>query len=120
MQQIKFKKFSQDNIWKLSKREFGQYRKMYELHITYADFINHLNGLYIYYLNELGISVNIDGSPVEKELAQYMWAQLEKKFNNEPLYVWMSRRGKGKFGNISIGTRIIFDKEIANNYQKWK
>ena len=120
MQQIKFKVSPLNDGWKLSKREFGQYRKDYGLDITYANFINYLNDLRVYYLNEFGLSVNMDGSPVKKESAQYMWAQLEKKFNNEPLYVWMSRGGKGKFGNISIGTRIIFDKEIANNYQKWK
>lgn len=62
--------------------------------------------------------VDLNGSIVEKESAKYMWAQLEKKFDQEPLYVWMYQKGEGKFGNLCIGTFIEFNKEIADNYQK--
>lgn len=118
MQEFKFKAPSPNNVWKLSKRDFGQYRRKYGLNTSYLNFIKDLNVLHIYYLNEFGLSVNMDGSPVEKESAQYMWTQLEKKFNNEPLCVWMHQKGKGKFGNISIGTRTNFDKEIVTNHKK--
>ena len=100
------------------KREFGQFRKMYNLEVSYPEFQNYLNGLYVYYLNEIGLSINLNGTPVEKESAQYMWAQLDKTFNGKPLYVWMHQKGGGEYGNISLGTRKTFDKEIVTNHQK--
>lgn len=118
MQQLKFKASPPKYQWKLSKREFGQYRKMYGFNVSYVDFLKQLNDLYVYYLNELGLTVNIDGSPVEKESARYMWAQLKKDFYKEPLYVWMYQKGEGEFGNIGLGTRMVFDKELAKNHQK--
>jgi len=118
MQQIKSKMSPKNPLWKISKREFGQFRKMYNLEVSYPEFQNYLNGLYVYYLNEIGLSINLNGTPVEKESAQYMWAQLDKTFNGKPLYVWMHQKGGGEYGNISLGTRKTFDKEIVTNHQK--
>lgn len=117
MQQLKIKKPHHRYRWMLSKREFGQYKKEYELGVPYEDFRKYLDNLYVYYLNELGLSINLNGKPVKKEFAQYMWAQLGKTFNGEPLYVWMKQKGNGKFGNIVLGTRKTFDREIVNNLQ---
>lgn len=118
MQQFKIKVSRQCHLWKLCKREFGQYKRKYELDISYEDFRKDLDNLHVYYLNELGLTINLDGKPVEKESAKYMWAQLDKTFKTEPLYVWMCHKGKGVFGNIALGTRIVFDKEIIINHQK--
>ena len=118
MQQFKTIVSNHHYRWKLSKREFGQYRKKYAFDVSYEDFLKHLDGLFVYYLNELGLSINLNGKPVEKELAQYMWAQLDKTYNKEPLYVWMHQKGDGKFGNIALGTRLLFDKELIANHQK--
>lgn len=117
MQQIKIKRPHHHYRWLLSKREFGQYKKEYELGVPYEDFRKYLDNLYAYYLNESGLSINLNGKPVEKEFAQYMWAQLGKTFNGEPLYVWMKQKGNGKFGNIVLGTRTKFDEEIVKNLQ---
>ena len=70
MQQFKTKISLHQCRWKLSKREFGQYRKRYELDVSYEDFLKYLDGLFVYYLNESGLSINLNGKPVEKELAQ--------------------------------------------------
>lgn len=110
---LQLKKSFKTHLWKLSKREFGHFNSMYKLNEKYENFREYLDTLYVYYINNLGLSVNLDGFPVEKERAQYMWAQLNKSFNNEPLYVWMYQKGDGNFGNISIGSRIVFDNEIA-------
>lgn len=118
MQQFKIKVSQIRHRWKLSKREFGQYKRIYEFDISYEDFLKYLDDLFVYYLNELGLSINLNGKPVEKELAQYMWAQLDKTYNKEPLYVWMHQKGDGKFGNIAFGTRTLFDKELITNHQK--
>lgn len=118
MQQINVKVSYKNSIWKLSKREFGQFRRKYKLEVSYAEFLTCLNDLYIYYLNKLGLSINLNGTHVEKESAYYMWAQLDKTYNKEPLYVWMHQKGEGEFGNISIGTRKTFDIEIVTNNQK--
>lgn len=117
MQQFKIKVSQQHHRWKLSKREFGQYKRKYALDVSYEDFRKYLDNLFVYYLNELGLSINLDGRPVKKESAHYMWAQLDKTFNKEPLYVWMHHKGKGEFGNIAFGTRMIFDKELITNHQ---
>lgn len=116
MQQFKIKVSHKCYRWKLSKREFGRYRKKYEFDVSYEDFRKYLDGLFVYYLNEFGLSINLNGMLVEKELAQYMWAQLGKTYNKEPLFVWMHRKGDGKFGNIVIGTRLLFDKELITNH----
>jgi hypothetical protein len=113
MQQFKIKVSQKCHKWKLSKREFGQYRRKWGFGVSYEDFLEYLDDLYVYYLNDLGLSINLNGKPVEKESAQYMWAQTDKTFNKEPLYVWMHQKRKGEFANISIGTRTMFDKEIA-------
>lgn len=118
MQQFKIKVSHRHYRWKLSKREFGQYKRKYALDISYEDFRKSLDNLYVYYLNELGLSINADGNPVEKETAQYMWAQLDKDFNKEPLFVWMRHKRQGEFCNITIGTRLIFDQKIVINHQK--
>ena len=118
MQQFKIKLSQQHHRWKLSKREFGQYKRKYAFDVSYEVFRKYLDNLHVYFLNELGLSINLNGEPVEKESAHYMWAQLDKTFNKEPLYVWMHQKGKGEFANIAIGTRIIIDKEIAINHQK--
>ena len=117
MQQLKIKKPHHRYRWMLSKREFGQYKKKYELGVPYEDFRKYLDNLYVYYLNELGLSIDFNGNPVEKDSAQYMWAQLDEFFNEEPLFVWMRHKGDGKFGNIVLGTRRKFDKEIVKNLQ---
>ena len=118
MQQFKIKISEQCSQWKLSKREFGQFRRNYNLGVSYKDFVNELNGLYVYYLNDIGLSVNLDGSSVEKESAQYMLAQLVRTFDKEPLYAWMYPKGNGEFKNITLGTRTEFDKEIVKNQNK--
>lgn len=117
MQQFKIKQ-PKRHKWILSKREFGQYKRMYELEVKYEDFLNYLDGLHEYYLNELGSSINLNRKTVKKELAQYMWAQTDKIFQGEPLSVWMHQKGNGEFNKFSIGTRTVFDKEIVNNHQK--
>ena len=117
MQQLKIKKPHHRYRWMLSKREFGQYKKEYELGVPYEDVRKYLDNLYVYYLNELGLSIDFNGNPVEKDSAQYMWAQLDEFFNEEPLFVWMRHKGDGKFGNIVLGTRRKFDKEIVKNLQ---
>lgn len=118
MQQFKTKVSHLHYRWKLSKREFGQYKRKYALDVSYEDFRKYLDNLFVYYLNELGLSINLNDKPVKKESAQYMWAQLDKVYYKEPLYVWMHNKGKGEFGNIAFGTRMLFDKEIVTNYQK--
>ncbi len=118
MQQFKTKVSHKHYRWKLSKREFGQYKKKYKLDVSYEEFRKYLDGLFVYYLNESGSSIDSNGKPVEKELAQYMWAQLGKTYNKEPLFVWMHQKGNGKFGNIALGTRLLFDKELIANHQK--
>ncbi len=118
MQQIKLKVSPKNSTWKLSKREFGQFRRKYNFEESYAGFLNYLNDLYVYYLDELGLSINSNGKPVEKELARYMWAQLGMTYNKEPLYVWMHQKGDGKFGNIAMGTLKVFDKEIITNLKR--
>lgn len=118
MQQFKINLSQHHLRWKMSKREFGQFRRKYNLDVLYEDFLNYLDSLHVYYLNELGLSINTNGKPVEKELARYMWAQLGKTYNGEPLYVWMNQKGGGVFGNIAFGTRMIFDKELITNHKK--
>lgn len=112
MQNVKFKTPSPKHQWKLAKREFGQYRRRYDFDFMYDDFQDYLDGLYGYYLDERGLSVNLDGEPVDKSSAQYMWAQLGISFNNEPLNVWMYKKN-GVFGNIMFGTKPLFDAIIV-------
>lgn len=115
MHQLKFKlpDLGKSSRWKLSKREFGQFRRRYGLDITYDNFLNQLNDLFVYYLSDSGLSVNPDGSEVRKESAHYMWAQINQTYNHEPLSAWMYQKGNGVFCNIAFGTRIEFDKEIT-------
>ena len=115
MQQFSFivPNLGKNSRWKLSKREFGQFRRRYGLDIKYDNFLNQLNDLFVYYLNDSGLSVNPDGSEVRKESAHYMLAQINQTYNQEPLCAWMYQKGNGVFSNIAFGTRIEFDKEIA-------
>lgn len=112
MPQFEFKASRQSSRWKLSKREFGQFRRKYEIDITYEDFLGQLNSMFVYYLNGFGLSVDSNGSVIEKESALYMWAQLYQTYNKEPLCAWMYQKGNGVFHNITFGTRMEFDKEI--------
>lgn len=110
-------RFPNNSLWKLCKREFGQFRRQYKLDNSYEDMLEHLNGLQEYYLNDLGLSVNLDGLPVEKENAKYVWASLSMTYNKEPLYAWMYGNGKGEFHNIVFGTRNDFDREIVSSHK---
>lgn len=110
---FKTKEPSSSHKWKLSKREFGQYRRKYKFDYTYEDFLKHLDSLFEYYLNDMGLSINNNGSPVKKELTKYMWAPLGITFEKEPLYVWMYQRGGGIFCCLTVGTKYEFDKEIV-------
>ena len=112
MPQFKIHNFVEP-IWKLSKREFGQYRRKYKYVFTYKEFLNHLDNLYVYYLNDRGLSINDDGSPVKKESAKYMWASLGITIEKEPLYVWMYKKRSGIFCCLAVGTKYEFDKEIV-------
>ena len=42
-----------------------------------------------------------------------MWAQLEKKFNDEHLYVWMIKKDNDTFRNIAFRIKGIFDIVVA-------
>lgn len=110
-------RFPNNSLWKLPNREFGQYRRQYKLDKSYEEMLEHLNGLQEYYLNDLGLSVNFDGSSVEIKTARYLWASLGINYNNEPLYAWMHGNGKGEFRNIVFGTRRDFDKEIVLSHK---
>lgn len=110
-------RFPNNSLWKLPNREFGQYRRQYKLDKSYEDMLEHLNGLQEYYLNDMGLSINLDGSSVEKETAIYVLAVLGLTYNNEPLYAWMHGNGKGEFHNIVFGTRKDFDKEIVSSHK---
>ena len=50
-----------------------------------------------------------------KEAEQYMWAQLEKKFNDEHLYVWMIKKDNDTFRNIAFRIKVIFDTVVAKS-----
>lgn len=100
--------------WKLPTDVFGYYKKTFILdNLKYDEFRDHLNGLHDYYLNEYGLSVNPDGSPIDIYKAQFVWADLGIMYNGEPLFVWMRKKNKGGFYKISIGNRISFDTEIC-------
>lgn len=115
MQQFKFNVSSlrKNSLWKLSKREFGQFKRQYGNDLTYKDFQIQLDGLFVYFLNDFGLTVNPDGTLVDKNSARYILAQINQTHENEPLYAWMYQKGNGIFSNITFGTRIEFDKYIA-------
>lgn len=115
MLQFKIKEPRISHKWKLSKREFGQYRRRYRFDYSYENFLKHLDNLFVYYLNDSGLSINVDCSPVKKELAKYMWASLGISFEKDPLYVWMYQKGGGDFCCLTIGTKSEFDKNVKTN-----
>lgn len=102
------------NKWKLSKKEFGQFKKKYHHEERYQSFLDYLNDLYVYYLNDSGLSINSNNSEVTPETATYMWSQMQISFNNEPLYVWMHQKGGGEYNKIAFGTKREFDRMIIS------
>lgn len=100
--------------WKLPKDVFGHYKKDYYIKEKYEDFLNKLDNCWIDYLNELGYTVNFDGTAVGKATAQYMFANTGYYLpdSKEPLCAWMHRKQGGNFGDILMGTRKMFEKEI--------
>lgn len=114
---LTFKVRSRKSVWKLPYDVFGHFRKKYDVEIALKDFQLILDNAYTYYLNEMGLSVNTDGSKVDESTAQYMWTQLEKckTTNGEQLYVWMIKKDSGTFGNIAFGTKTLFDEIIVES-----
>ena len=114
---LTFKIRPRKSVWKLPYDVFGHFRKNFGIEIALKDFQIILDNAYVYYLNEMGLSVNTDGSKVEKTSAQYMWTQLDKCKNaaGEQLYVWMIKKGRSSFGNIAFGTKSMFDATIVKN-----
>ncbi|MDY6370718.1 MAG: hypothetical protein SPL12_00275 [Bacteroidales bacterium] len=110
------------NVWKLPYDVFGHFRKKFDIEIALKDFQVILDTTYAYYLNEMGLSVNTDGAKVDKLSAQYMWAQLDKckTATGENLYVWMTKKDNGTFGNIAFGTKAMFDANIVESLKKQK
>ena len=88
--------------------------------ITMKELEDTLNATKPYYLNEMGLSVNPDGSDVEKEEASYMWGLLKdwSTPDGEQLYVWEEKCPDGKFKYITFGTRKDFDMKIAQKNNK--
>lgn len=88
--------------------------------ITMKELEDTLNATKPYYLNEMGLSVNSDGSDVEKEEASYMWGLLKdwSTPDGEQLYVWEEKCPDGKFKYITFGTRKDFDMRIAQKNNK--
>lgn len=114
---LTFKPRPRKSVWKLPYDVFGHFRKKFDIEIALKDFQDILDTSYAYYLNEMGLSVNMDGSKADKMSAQYMWAQLDKckTANGEHLYVWMTRKDNGTFGNIAFGTKAMFDANIVES-----
>ncbi len=110
-------KFPNNSLWKLSKCDFGQFRRQYKFDKSYKEMLEHLNGLQEYYLNDWGLSLNSDGLPVEKEHAKYVWASLGIDYMKEPLFAWMYGNDNGEFHNIFFGTRKDFDMEIVSSHK---
>lgn len=113
---LTFKVRPRKSVWKLPYDVFGHFRKNFGVEIALKDFQIILDAAYTYYLNEMGLSVNTDDAKVDKSV-QYMWAQLDKckTAKGEPLYVWMTKKDNGTFGNIAFGTKTIFDAIIVEN-----
>lgn len=114
---LTFKARPRKSVWKLPNDVFGHFRKKYGVETSLGDFRVILETAYTYYLNEIGLSVNADGSKVDKSSALYMWAQLDKckTTSGEQLYVWMRKKDNGTFGNIAFGTKPLFDKKIVES-----
>lgn len=108
-------KASRKPVWKLPCDVFKHFKENFGVDIALKDFRIILDTAYMYYLDEMGLSVSTVGIKVDKSLAQYMWAQLDncKTANGEPLYVWMIKNDDGIFGNIAFGTKTIFDAIIV-------
>lgn len=101
--------------WKVSHREFGQFKRKYGFYVLQKKFHDDLDNAHLYYLNEMGLTIHANRKKVEELSAQYMWAQLEgyRTQDGEPLYAWMKSDGKGGFKCIQIGPRGVFDAIIA-------
>lgn len=101
--------------WKLPRDVFGHFKRDYNIDVSLKQFEQDLENARIYYLNEIGLSVNLDKSKVDRFDAKYMWAVLDgyKTPSGEQIYVWMQSIGKGKFKRIAMGTRNVFDKVVV-------
>lgn len=103
-------------LLRLSTIGYKQLKKQYGVVMPYKELKMYLAS-YTHYLNDLGLSVNLDGSPVEIQTASYLWTSLSIDSKKEPLYAWMCRNNKGEFRNIVFGTRKKFDREIVSSHK---
>ena len=106
--------------WKLPRDVFGHFRREYNINVHLKQFEQDLEHSMIYYLNEIGLSVNLDKSKVDKSEAKYMWAELDgyKTSDGEQICVWMHGNMEGDFKSLALGTRSEFDKVVVDEYQK--
>lgn len=94
---------------------------IYNPTVTMKELEDTLDNTKPYYLNEMGLSVNPDGSDVGKKEASYMWGLLKdwSTPEGEQLYVWEKKCPRdGKFKYITYGTRKDFDMVIARKNKK--
>lgn len=70
-----------------------------------------------YYLNEYGLTIEMNGKRVTKSDSTYKFAYLDgfAKENREPIIVWSKKKRNGEFGSANFGTRYDFDRIIADS-----
>ena len=68
-----------------------------------------------YFLNEYGLTIQLDNVRVTMAQSTYMFANLENYSgkNGEPIFAWARKKNNGEFGCASFGTRYEFDEFIV-------
>lgn len=73
-----------------------------------------------YYLNEYGLTMQMNGKRVTKQDSIYQFARLDEytKENREPIFAWSKRKKDGDFGCANFGTRYDFDCIIVDSIKQ--
>lgn len=106
--------------WSITK-SLKNLKAIYKPTVTMKELEDTLDNTKPYYLNNMGLSVNTDGSAVGENEASYMWGILKDWLtpDGEQLYVWEKKCSRdGKFKYIRYGSRKDFDMVIARKNEK--
>lgn len=73
-----------------------------------------------YYLNEYGLTIQMNGKRVTKQDSTYQFARLDEytKGNREPIFAWSKKKKDGEFGCANFGTRYDFDCIIVDSIKQ--
>lgn len=106
--------------WPFFNERVCGFKRLCNKKVSIEELHNILENAHEYFLDEFGLSANIDGSPVNETKAVFKLAQLDEKIEdgNEYILAWMYKHEDGKFKNLEFGTRHDFDKVIARKRHK--